>query len=46
MKAEDVKFDFDKTLKAFMKGRPLTGENDPLKLLIKRLTEAAVGGGA
>ena len=42
MKAEGAKFDFDKTLKAFMEGRPLTGENGPLKPLIKRLTEAAL----
>ena len=42
MKTEDLKFDFDKTLKAFMNGQPLTGENGLLKPLIKRLTEAAL----
>ena len=42
MKTEDLKFDFNKTLEAFMNGQPLTGENGLLKPLIKRLTEAAL----
>ena len=42
MKTEDAKFDFNETLKSLMEGRPLTGENGPLKPLIKRLTEAAL----
>ena len=42
MKTQNVKFDFDETLKAVMAGRPLTGENGVLRPLIKQLTEAAL----
>ena len=46
MKTEDLKFDFDKTLKAFMEGRPLTGENSPLKPLIQAIDRSGPGGRA
>ena len=45
MRAESVKFDFNKTLEAFRQAKPLTSKDGLLKPLIKQLTEAALEAG-
>ncbi len=44
MNKENDEFDFQKALKAFQEGQPLTGKEGILTPLIKRLTEAALEG--
>ncbi len=44
MNKENDEFDFQKALKAFQEGQPLTGKEGVLTPLIKRLTEAALEG--